>query len=295
MPPRRATASSPEAVAEHETIDVDPLDNERGDLPSDDECGPVEDDDDDDALAPGEDAGAEAEDAGDVDAARGAGAPRVETASATAPQLPVDVTKCKVAELKEHLRWRGCSDSGKKPELLARLQEAIADNTPVIAAEDLTSAGAAPAWEPIDAAKIDRPVFTGRATDLHPPQVHGRAARAMLQQVSPTLPVALGAPTSWAGPSVPAIGTGHVAGLEPGRGRAGGGRAREVPEPRLQARRPVGWPDDVVWRGDGREGRRTYREGRRRCRGGRALSVASAPGRRAPAVGLEVPLLRLRQ
>lgn len=163
-----AAAEAARAASEETEVPLDPDDATRNVLPSDDEEGPEEKDDETDAAPPG---GADEMDEDDAGGAAPADAPAPATApaTATAPQLPVDVGTCKVAELKEHLKWRAQPQSGLKPELLARLRQAIADNVPVLTGDQLYGQGGAPPaaeprmpqWEPIDASKINRPVYTG--------------------------------------------------------------------------------------------------------------------------------------
>lgn len=170
-------AEAARAAAEAPEIVLDPDDAGRDALPSDDECGPADQDDEADAAAPGDVADQEdEEDDGAAPAAAPAPAPVPAPAATTvAPQLPPSIATLKVADLKEHLAWRGLSLSGKKEELNARLQKAVDEHVPVLTAEQrFGTAGAPPAaaarlpqWEPIDATKINRPVFTG--SDLFTP------------------------------------------------------------------------------------------------------------------------------
>ena len=153
-----------------DAMPVDPVDVERGAAPSDEEDGPVEMDEETDAMAP--DAPEDLEDDTDVIA----GAEPAETGAAdgaddgmarTAPELPPCILTLKVAELKEHLVWRGLSAAGVKAELQSRLQKAIDDGVAVLPSIGTRSnelAARAPpprVWQPLDPAKIDRPVYVG--------------------------------------------------------------------------------------------------------------------------------------
>ena len=173
-----AAAAAVERMTDEYEPPVDPTDADagRGHLPSDDEEGPPEVDDDVDALPPGDlvDVGLD-----DVDSAAERDPPtdlRAQLAgSLSAPALPADKVvreRLKVAELKEHLMWRGRPVSGNKPDLLARLEQAVANDDAVLSFEEfrerygqgvaqLQAATAAAQWEPVDPSMITRPVFIG--------------------------------------------------------------------------------------------------------------------------------------
>ena len=146
-------------------IPLDPTDAARRCLDSDNEEGPADVDEEEDAMPPG---GLPAEvnhaEAMDVEEA-----PANTPAPAEvhcAPELPVDIKTLKVAELKTHLWWRTLPTAGKKDELQMRLQKAIDDKTPLRHAADAANApaaveSAASQWEPLDSSKITRPAYTG--------------------------------------------------------------------------------------------------------------------------------------
>jgi len=160
-----AAERPPEPPAARAVIDDDA---ERPGLPSDDEDGPPEPDEDEDARAPGDD---EAEDeVADEAAAAAAAAPGAADApAATAPALPPSIKTCLVAELKEHLKWRGEPQNGKKQELIDRLQAAIDEGKQVLdeLPESTTRAkSGAPEkpkvkWVPIVQDDICRPCYDG--------------------------------------------------------------------------------------------------------------------------------------
>ena len=107
-------------------VHADDREKERGVLPSDDEEGPPDPDEDADALPPGnvDAAGEELEDAGTAleDGAEAGGAP-----AAACPPLPAVLGLMKNEEMKEQLRWRGLPIGGNKADLLSRLEKAVAD------------------------------------------------------------------------------------------------------------------------------------------------------------------------
>jgi hypothetical protein len=168
-----AAAAARQAAPELEERAVDPADADRACLPSDDEDGPPEVDEDYDAAAPDGADDEEPDDAQPDDAA----APATVSAAAPGgdalpvpPILPASIATLKVAELKEHLLWRGCATNGLKAELATRLQKALDDKATLLTPQQMATkgvtaatqeAGAKVKWEPIDPAKVDRPVYTG--------------------------------------------------------------------------------------------------------------------------------------
>ena len=152
----------------------DDFDPQRGEVMSDLEEGPDDPDEEEDALRPGElDAGGEDEEqpveeaaAAAAEAADAPGGP-TEQGARNAPELPPSLSTLKVDELKEHLRWRGQPLSGNKPELLERLEKAVAEGLPVLESlGERAARAAAPEaneWEALDSSKITRPVYTGEA------------------------------------------------------------------------------------------------------------------------------------
>lgn len=166
-----ATAAAAERADEAGDMPLDPLDHERGGLPSDDEDGPLGDDEEDEEDEEAEEAAAGG---GGNGAAAGTDAaePTADDGQAMAPpELPADVGTLKVDELKLHLWWRKLPQMGLKVELAAKLRKAIEDKVPLRTVEEARTGGGArqPAaggaarqqWEPVDASKIDRPVYTG--------------------------------------------------------------------------------------------------------------------------------------
>ena len=163
-------AAAAEAEAEladdaAEPVHADDRERERGDLPSDDEEGPPEPDEDEDALPPGDVDGAG--EAVEDDAAAAMDEAGTEHAD-SCPPLPALVGLLKNKELQEQLRWRGLSTGGNKPELLARLEKAITDGVAVLDALPDRAGRAAAAvatessrWEALDSSKVDRPVRNG--------------------------------------------------------------------------------------------------------------------------------------
>ena len=149
-------------------VDMEVEDDPHADLPSEDEQGPTDPDDDDDAMAPGDD---ELSDDGDpaMEGSGGAGPTGGSTGTGpapTPPALPMDITTLKVDELKEHLRWRALPTTGKKSELQAALRTAVDEKAEVLSSEACVAkygggdgGGGAPRvkWVPIEQAKIDRP------------------------------------------------------------------------------------------------------------------------------------------
>ena len=103
----RARMADPEAA---EAV-VDPEDIARGDLESDDEIGPPEQDDEEDARALHGHEANEEDEANEDGGAEGAAAAVDPAALLVAPELPASVKTLKVPELKVHLRWRGLSES----------------------------------------------------------------------------------------------------------------------------------------------------------------------------------------
>ena len=163
-----ALAAAAEAATEAEDDGPSPADDydpRRGALPSDDEEGPDDPDDEADALPPGEvDAAGEAIEEDDAAEAAAEGGTRV----AACPPLPAVLGSLKNAEMQLQLRWRGLSTGGNKAQLLGRLEKAVADGVAVLdalpdragraaAAQVAESAG----WEVLDESKIQRPVYTG--------------------------------------------------------------------------------------------------------------------------------------
>ena len=167
---------------EAEPPDVDPEDLARPGVDSDCEEGPLDPEEDDDSRPPADedlDAGEQpADEVGAADQAPAAAEDGVAEDQQSAPALPDDISKLKVAELKLHLQWRGLATSGKKDELKARLADAISQNVAVL--DQLPggaprTAAAGPSrrsepveFEPIDANKIDRPVWTGPVGKFEP-------------------------------------------------------------------------------------------------------------------------------
>ena len=86
-------------------------------------------------------------------------------------RLPVSIATLKVAELREHLLWRGLALTGNKPKLAERLQKAVNERMPMrtpeqmsaggVTAETQQESGPKVKWEKVDSSKIDRPVYTG--------------------------------------------------------------------------------------------------------------------------------------
>ena len=144
---------------------ADDYDPQRGQLPSDDEEGPHDPDAEADALPPGD-----VDPAGDpMDVEDEADAAAVEQPAPSAcPPLPAVLGSLKNAELQEQLRWRGLTVGGNKPVLLARLEKAVADGVDVLNELPDRAGRAAAAqvaesarWEAVDAAKVQRPTYTG--------------------------------------------------------------------------------------------------------------------------------------
>ena len=168
-----AAAAARQAAPELEERAVDPADADRACLPSDDEDGPPEVDEDYDAAAPDGADDEEPDDAQPDDAAAPATVPAAAPggdALPVPPILPASIATLKVAELKEHLLWRGCATNGLKAELATRLQKALDDKATLLTPQQMATkgvtaatqeAGAKVKWEPIDPAKVDRPVYTG--------------------------------------------------------------------------------------------------------------------------------------
>jgi len=140
------------------THNDDDLDWGRGALPSDDEPGPDELSEDDDARAPGDEDAGEGDDLPTADG-------YFANCGPTTTQLPDDLDVLKVKGLTYHLRIRGLSEAGLKADLKARLETAIADPRVQIDQSLLEAAAGSGAdealWEPIDPARINRPVFKG--------------------------------------------------------------------------------------------------------------------------------------
>ena len=139
---------------------------QRGGLPSDDEEGPGDPEEDEDSLPPGDldAAGATM----DEPAAETVPAEAEATSAAAAPPLPAALETLKAEELKEHLRWRACSTSGNKAQLRERLEQAIKDGVSVL--ESLgaragrgsgAQAGEIQGWEALDSSKVSRPTYDG--------------------------------------------------------------------------------------------------------------------------------------
>ena len=130
-------------------------------VPSDDEDGPDELDDDADVQpqAPNEaPAGAVADGQQERDSAT------------SPPELPTSLETLRVIDLKIHLWWRQQPISGNKAELAARLEKAIGDGAALRTTAEAAEAGGCPhvaaagnsvEWEAVDAAKIERPTYDG--------------------------------------------------------------------------------------------------------------------------------------
>ena len=125
-----------------------PDDEERPGCESDDEREPEELDDDEDAMPPDgypeDEEAADGEAGEEDDEAEEAAAASGETGDSLSElgeeQRPAEVNaeltvegvaKLKVPELKLQLKWRGLSQTGKKPELVTRLKEAVGQGWPV--------------------------------------------------------------------------------------------------------------------------------------------------------------------
>ena len=156
------------ATYEDADLPLGPDDAYRTGVPSDDEFGPPDLDENDDTTPPG----GEALDCADVTLLEATDA-AAETPTEP-PALPEKLEKLKVPELKEQLVWRGQPTAGLKAELLGRLQAAVAADAKIIGADAAavrewyaSAAAAKPAaapkerWEPIDPSRIDRPVYMG--------------------------------------------------------------------------------------------------------------------------------------
>ena len=106
-----------EAVEEVPDAPLDADDLARGALPSDDEEGPDEPDEDEDAMPPG---GLHMEEADDDDTAMeietdtGAATGATAAAPSGPPELPTAIETLKVDDLKEQLIWRGIKSSLKQ-------------------------------------------------------------------------------------------------------------------------------------------------------------------------------------
>ena len=85
---------------------------------------------------------------------------------------PADIKKLKVPELKEQLSERGLSTTGKKDELVARLESAIADEAAASAEPAAAPAAEPPAPEPVAAA----PAKAAAAPAVEAPPAAGAAA-----------------------------------------------------------------------------------------------------------------------
>ena len=127
---------------------VSPDDEERPGCESNDEREPEELDDDEDAMPPDgypeDEEAADGEAGEEDDEAEEAAAVASETGDSLSElgeeQRPAEVNaeltvegvaKLKVPELKLQLKWRGLSQTGNKPELVARLKEAVGQGWPV--------------------------------------------------------------------------------------------------------------------------------------------------------------------
>ena len=141
----------------------------RDELPSDEEDGFHEHEGDEDTRTPGE-AGDGEEGADDA-----AEAPEPAEDAPVPPSDPPNLDKITVAQIKEHLLWRGMTPRGVlKADFLEQLRAAV--DTPLVSVKKYLeisgsssscrgtqSKSGAPKfqWEAVDAAKIDRPVYTG--------------------------------------------------------------------------------------------------------------------------------------
>ena len=127
-----------EATHEGAETPLDPDDVGRGTLPSDDEDGPEDPDEEEDAMAPGdhiaEEAAAAAAGMHDEPAA---GAAAAETPAAP-PLLPEVLKNLVKPELMEQLVWRGVkySSNDKKAELITKLEQSIANKDALLKPED---------------------------------------------------------------------------------------------------------------------------------------------------------------
>ena len=167
-----------EAADEVPDAPLDADDVAREALPSDDEEGPADPDEEEDAMPPGDNIVLDGDGDGDVvmneaEAGATAGAATAEVPAAP-PALPEQLNDLKVPELKEQLIWRGVKPTGNKPDLISLLQKSVDAADALLKPEDESFAAvrafygaqarAAPAgapkerWERIDASKIDRPV-----------------------------------------------------------------------------------------------------------------------------------------
>ena len=171
-----AAAAVPRADEQSADPPVAADDAERGWLPSDDEPGPSDVDDEVDALAPNDPLGPEEEEEEGRDEQQHVPAADAAAAAGTAqhgsvpPELPPDIKTLKVAELRTHLWWRKQSTSGNKEPLQHRLQESIQRGDALRTAEEAAAAAGAPAepagankvqWEPLDTSKVVRPTYGG--------------------------------------------------------------------------------------------------------------------------------------
>ena len=122
---------------------VDPDDADIVGLPSDDEDGPEEVDDDDDARPPNAELPEDGADGQQVQP--GAGGDATERGSAPSPpELPTSLETLRVIDLKIHLWWRNQSTSGNKPQLAARLKQAIDDGAALRTTAQAAEAGGCP-------------------------------------------------------------------------------------------------------------------------------------------------------